>query len=102
ELLRNEAVPPHHQDAVLIINDGRDRHVVQPHDVMLEPLHPWGLHVPELEPDPSIVVYVALAVDAPGFQPFRTLDADRTRHPVGAPPPYLQLPFGNETGEHLP
>lgn len=102
ELLRHEAVPPHHQDAVLIINDGGDCHVVKSHDVVLEPLHSRGLYVPELEFDPSVVVHVALAVDAPGFQPFRALHAHRTRNPVRTPAANLQLALRDETGEHLP
>lgn len=69
---------------------------------MFEPLYAWWLNIPKLEFDPSIVVHVALAVDAPRFYTFRAYHAHGARYQVGTTPSYFQGPFGNEAREHLP
>jgi hypothetical protein len=102
ELLGHEAVPPHHEHAVLIVQHGGHRNVVQLHHVMLERLHSGRLHIPELKLHPPVVVQVALTVDSPRLHSFGPPDTHRAGHPVRTATPYLQCAFSNETCEHLP
>jgi len=56
-LVGGEAVPPHHQHPILVIEHDSQRHPLQPDHVMLGPLALRGLDIDQRQPDPGVLVY---------------------------------------------
>src|SRR5947209_3680268 len=64
--LRNEAIPPQHENPVLVVNYSRNCDTEQAHDVVFEALYAWRLYVNKLQLHPAVVIDGALAVNRPG------------------------------------
>jgi hypothetical protein len=61
--IRDEAIPPHHENAIIVVQDGSNCYSREPDDVMLETASPRWLYINQGELNPSIAVDQAFAMN---------------------------------------
>ncbi len=61
-------MPPHQQHPILLIENDSDCGPIQMHNVMLEPLPAWDLHIGQPQPDPPVVIDQPFPMHNPACQ----------------------------------